>query len=85
MTSSSPRAASLTAAQEPPPTALPAPLATDASSRPLVSSAQMEAEDGADGATTTAPARFCFFVFYLFSKCNYMCIIFNYGLWIVDK
>jgi hypothetical protein len=85
MTSSSLRAASPTATQEPPPTALPPPLATDASSPPLVSSARMEAEDGVGGAATTASARFVFSFSFLFSKCNYTCIIFNYGLWIVVK
>jgi hypothetical protein len=75
ITSSSPRAACPTAAHEPPsrtdpspPTAPPPPLATDASSPPLVSSARMEARDGAGSVATTAPREarfvFCFFSFF---------------------
>jgi hypothetical protein len=72
MTSSSQRAASPTAAHEPLQRTTPLPsLATNASSPPLVSSARMEAGDGADDAAMTTPreAQFVFyFAFFPFFK-----------------
>jgi hypothetical protein len=87
MTSSSPRDASSTAAQEPSPTApplpltaLPPPLATDASSHPFISSGRMEAGDGASGVATTAPAQFFFFFQNPITCVEFL--IMDYGLWI---
>jgi hypothetical protein len=60
--------------------------ATPARHRRLISSPRLLVTHGGRGwdrwRSDDRPGSVCFF---LFSKCNYMCIIFNYGLWIVDK